>query len=415
MTTPHDLPPKPAATAYRAGLVATASLLAAAVLAACQPAIAPASAAPARAAPAALAVLVAPVLERTIEQPVTQVGRVEASRRVELRPRVAGHVDAVLFNEGERVRAGQPLFRIDPRPFDAAVSRARADLAMAQSREMLARNEFERAQRLAADNAIAAEELERRRAAFAESRARSEAADAALRTAALDLEFSVVRAPIDGRIGRALVTAGNVVAAGAAQPPLATLVATAPLHVHFDVADPSTLERLGAGRGKADWRARVLDARSGRELAVAPVDFSDNEMAPGAGTLRLRARIDHPDAQLVPGQFVRTQLTTGEATSALLVQDKAVGTDQGRRFVLVVDDGGAVEYRPVTLGALHGGLRIVTSGLKAGERIVVSGLMRARPGMTVQPQMTDMTAAPAAQAARAEPAAPGAASKPAHS
>jgi multidrug efflux system membrane fusion protein len=163
------------------------------------------------------------------------------------------------------------------------------------------------------------------------------------------------------------------------------------------------LERLGGNRNTTKWRARVLDARTGRELAIAPIDFADNEMVAGTGTLRLRARIEDAGAQLVPGQFVRAQLVTGDAEATLLVQDKAIGTDQGRRYVLVVNDQQAVEYRPVTLGALHDGLRVVSSGLKPGERVVVSGLMRIRPGITVQPQSVAMDAAPAAQAAASKP------------
>lgn len=398
-----DLLPPPSATARSARgapFVAAAALLSAAALVACQPAVAPAAAAPG-AAPPAPVVTAATVIERRLEQATTHVGRIEPAQRVELRPRVSGHVEAVLFKEGELVQAGQPLFRIDPRPFDAALARVRAELALARSRETLARSEAERARRLAAEQALSTEEHERRSAALAEAQARSAAADAALQAAALDREFAVVRAPISGRIGRALVTAGNAVAAGPAQAPLATLVATAPLHVHVDVSDPATLQQLGSRRSLAEWRLRVLNPGTGQALAVAPVDFSDNEVAPGAGTLRLRARIDQPAPQLLPGQFVRAQLATGAAAPVLLVQDKAIGTDQGRRYVLVVDDQQALQYRPVTLGPLHGELRVVSAGLKAGERIVVSGLMRARPGMTVQAQMTAMDAAPAAQAAAA--------------
>jgi RND family efflux transporter MFP subunit len=317
---------------------------------------------------------------------------------------VAGHIEAVLFKEGDLVRAGQPLFRIDTRPFDAALERAAAESRLADARVTLTRGEAERAQGLAADQAISAEELERRVAAFAEAQARRAAAQAALQSASLDREFALVSAPIAGRIGRALVTAGNYVGAGAAQAPLATLVSTTPLHLHFDVAEPAVLERLGSRRDIAAWRARVLDARTGRELAMAPIDFADNEIASSAGTLRLRARIDDAGTQLVPGQFVRAQLVTGAAQPALLVSDKAVGTDQGRRYVLVVNDQQAVEYRAVTVGALHDGLRIVTAGLQPGERIVVSGLMRIRPGITVQPQTTAMDAIPAAQAAASKPA-----------
>ncbi|MCW5658805.1 MAG: efflux RND transporter periplasmic adaptor subunit [Burkholderiaceae bacterium] len=390
--------------AARIASVAAVSLLAAAVLVACEPAVAPASAATSSAAPPAPTVVVAPVLQRAVEQASTHVGRIESSQRVELRPRVAGHIDAVLFKEGDIVRAGQPLFRIDTRPFDTALERARAELRLADARVALTRGEAERARQLAAEQAIAAEELERRAAAYAESQARSAAAQAAVQAAMLDREFALVRAPISGRIGRALVTTGNYVSAGASQAPLATLVSVSPLHLHFDVAEPALLERLGTARDTSKWRARVLDARSGRELGIAPIDFADNEVAGGAGTLRLRARLDGANVQLMPGQFVRAQLVTGDASPALFVQDKAIGTDQGRRYVLVVNEKDAVEYRPVTVGALHDGLRVITSGLRAGERVVVSGLMRARPGVTVQPQATAMDAPPAAQAAASKPA-----------
>ena len=398
MTIPAS-PPGPAfASIQRVALVATFSVIAAAVLAACQPVVGPASATAVQTPPPAPSVAVAPVIQRDIEPTLVQVGRVESSQRVELRPRVAGHIEAVLFKEGDLVRTGQPLFRIDPRPFDAALQRARAELALAQARTTLARSDAERAERLAAEQAIAKEELERRNAAYAEAQARNAAAEAAVKTAALDREFAVIHAPISGRIGRAFVTAGNYVGVGGAQPSLATLVATSPLHVHFDVAEPSVLERLAAGRNTASWRTRVLDARTGQELALAPIDFTDNEMVAGAGTLRLRARVDSPDSRLVPGQFVRAQLLTGTAQPALLVQDKAIGTDQGRRYVLVVDAQGSVEYRPILVGAMHDDLRIVSAGLKAGERVVVSGLLRVRPGMTVQPHPAAGDTAPAAQA-----------------
>jgi RND family efflux transporter MFP subunit len=382
-------------------IVVASSLIAAAVLVACQPVVSPASAT--AAPPPAPTVMVAPVLERAVDQAVTHVGRVEAAQRVEIRPRVAGHVDAVLFREGEVVRAGQPLFRIDTRPFDAALDRARAEFKLTKAREALARGEAERAQRLVAEDAISAEEFERRAAALAEAQARSAAAQAAVQSAALDREFAVIQAPIGGRIGRALVTAGNYVGAGAMQPPLATLVATAPLHVHFDVADPALLQRLASDRTTAKWRAKVLDARTGQQLTLAPIDFADNEIVAGVGTMRLRARVDSATTTLVPGQFVRAQLTTGEAQDALLVQDKAIGTEQGQRFVLVVKPDQQVEHRRVSVGALHGDLRVITSGLKAGERIVVSGLMRTRPGMKVQPQAVAMDAVAAPQAAASQP------------
>ena len=368
------------------------AILAAAVLVACQPALPDANAA-AAAAPEATeppSVPVARVVQSHLESTHTQVARVEPAQRVELQPRVAGPVEAVLFREGDLVRAGQPLFQIDPRPFDAALARARAELKLAQAREALTASEGERAKVMHADRAIAVEEFDRRVSAHAEAQARRAAAEAALQTAALDRDFTLVRAPISGRIGRALVAAGNFVAAGSAATPLASIVSIAPLHVHFDVSDRGVLERLAADRGTGamkGWKAHILDADGRRELAEAPVDFADHSIEAATGTLRLRARVDAPHPHLIPGQFVRIQLATGQSEPALLVPDKAIGTDQGRRFVLVVGGDGQVAYRPVNVGAGHGEHRIVTDGLKAGEQVIVSGLMRVRPGMTVRPQV----------------------------
>jgi RND family efflux transporter MFP subunit len=379
----------------RTALSAALSLVAAATIVACQPVAGTAQASTAGAPPAP-SVTVAAVQQRSMEQHTAQVGRVEAAQRVDIRPRVAGHVDAVLFREGELVRAGQPLFRIDTRPFDLALVRAQADLQLARAKESLARGEADRAQRLAKDQAIAAEEVERRVAAFAEAQARTAAAQAAADAAALDRQFAIVTAPVAGRIGRAMVTAGNYVQAGGAQAPLATLTAVAPLHIHFDIGDAALVARLAAERKPGRWHARILDPQGGALLGTAPVDFVDNEMASQAGTLRLRARVDQPSASLVPGQFVRVQLS-GAAQDTLLVPEQALGTDQGQRYVLVVSPGNDVEYRPVQLGARHGEQRAVNAGVKAGEKVIVSGLMRVRPGMKVQPQAADP--APGAPAA----------------
>jgi multidrug efflux system membrane fusion protein len=390
------MPPISTARASYARSAATValSLLAAVTIVACQPAVGTAAAEGTPAAAPLPGVQVAAVQQRAVQPQFAQVGRVEAAQRVEIRPRVAGPIEAVLFREGDVVRAGQPLFRIDPRPFDVAVERARAELQLARAKESLARSEAERAQRLAADQAISAEEVERRTSAHAEAAARSAAAQAALDAAGLDREFAVIRAPMAGRIGRALVTAGNYVAAGAGQP-LATLSATAPLHVYFDVADAALIGQLAARRKPGRWQARVLDAQAGALLATAPVDFIDNEMGGATGTLRLRARIDTPAPGLVPGQFVRVQLA-GAASESLLVPDKAIGIDQGQRFVLVVQPDQQVAYRTVQTGALHGELRAIASGLQPGEQVIVSGLMKIRPGMKVQAQ-----AAPASTQAQA--------------
>jgi multidrug efflux system membrane fusion protein len=305
----------------------------------------------------------------------------------------------VLFREGDVVAAGQPLFHIDARTYEAAVSRATADVQLARVRESLTRDEAERARILASERAIADEEAQRRQAAHAEAQARLAAAEAALQTAQLDREFTVVRAPIAGRIGRALVTSGNMVSAGPAQAPLATLVATTPLHVHFDVAERAVVDQLAALRARHGGQVQVLDAEGRRVLARAPIDFADHSIEAGTGTLRLRARVDAPPPQLVPGGFARVQLTTGKAQPTLLVPDKAIGTDQASRYVLVVGTDGKVEYRAVHVGAQRGELRVVESGVKVGEQVIVAGLMRVRPGMTVQAQPAAAVAERAAQAA----------------
>lgn len=394
---PNPNPAAPRAALPRTIAVAALAAAAAAFLVACQPVVPDAFAA---AAPAeAPSVPVARVVRSDIEPAAVQVARIEAAERVEIRPRVAGPVEAVLFREGEIVRAGQPLFQIDPRPFDAALARARADLQLARARETLTASEAERARQMQAEQAIAAEERERREAAHAEAQARRAAAEAAVQSAQLDREFTLVRAPIGGRIGRALVTAGNAVAAGPAAPALATLVSTSPLHVHFDVSDAAVLHRLGAPGTARHWKARLLDNDGRRELLQAPIDFADHSIDASTGTLRLRARIDAPPPSLMPGQYLRVQLLTGQTQAALMVPDKAIGTDQGQRYVLVVGADGVVEYRAVTLGAAHGAHRLVTGGLREGEQVIVSGLMRVRPGMTVRAQ-------PGADASQAQASAP---------
>ncbi len=376
--------------------VGSLGVIAVSLLAGCQPAVQdmPTAKTAVQAAPT---VPVARALSVTVDAGPMQVARVEAAQQVELQARVSGPINAVLFREGDVVRAGQPLFQIDPRTYDAAVARARSEVELTRAREILTSSEVERARQLHADRAIAAEELDRRVAAHAEAQARRAAAEAALQTAQLERDFTLVHSPIDGRIGRALVTTGNFVTAGSNPTALATLVSIAPLHVHIDVADQGLFDRLGDGQGAKGWRARIFDADGQRELAQAPIDFMNHSIDAATGTVRLRARIDAPSSRLMPGQYVRVQITTGAAVPVLLVPDKAIGTDQGHRFVLVVNDAGQVEYRQIGVGSVQGDYRVVTNGLKAGEQVVVSGLMRVRPGMTVKPMNTDE---PASQAQR---------------
>lgn len=393
---PSSSRPRAERASFAKSAVALAlSLLAAAAIVGCQPGVGQANAQSAGTQPAPT-VTVAAAQQQSVAPQFAQVGRVEPAQRVEIRPRVGGHIEAVLFKEGEVVRAGQPLFRIDTRPFDVALQRARADVQLTQAKETLARSEAERAQRLARDNAISAEEVERRTAAHAEAAARTAAAQAEMQSAALNREFATITAPFTGRIGRALVTAGNYVTAGAAQP-LATLTSVAPLHVYFEIGDPALVRDVAARAKAARWQAQILDAQGGALLASAPVDFVDNEMAGQTGTLRLRARIDKPVEGLLPGQFVRVSLA-GAPQPSVVVPEQAIASDQGRPFVLVVNAQQQVEYRSVQLGAAQGEQRVITEGLAAGDSVIVSGLMKIRPGMKVLPQ-------PAATPAQAQGAA----------
>lgn len=341
--------------------------------------------------PTGVPVQAAEVIYKPVELKTVHTGRIEAAERVELRPRVSGYVDAVLYREGGVVKAGQKLFRIDSRPFEAALMRARAELARAEARANVAGSEAARAERLFALNAISGEERERRQATHAEAQAQAEAARAGVRMAELDLEFASVTAPVSGRAGRAMVTKGNFVAAGSQQAPLTTLTSVDPIHVYFDIGE-GPLAALAATMGtrKPGWRVRVLGEDLQSELATGTVDFTDNEIARGSGTLRLRARLANPRGALLPGMFVRVELGTGERRQAILVDEKAIGTDQGQRHVLVVREDRLLEYRPVKVGAMVEGLRVIEAGLKPGESIVVNGLTRVRPGTLVAAQTVPM-------------------------
>lgn len=382
----------PGSTRFLSLLRAPAIGVAAALLSACQPAVQEAQAEEA-AASALMEAPVARVVRSEVGVGWTHIARVEAAERVDLQARVAGVVEAVLFREGDVVRAGQPLFQIDPRPFDAAVAQARAGVLLARAQEQLAASEAARARQMHADQAMATEEMERRVAGHDEAQARRAAAEAALQAALLNREFTQVKAPITGRIGRALVTKGNFVTAGTNATPLASIVATTPVHIHFDVSDRTVLSQVAADRRLRGWSVQVLDADGHPMPGTVPVDFTDHSIESATGTLRLRARIEASSAALLPGQYVRVRLMNPRQEPALLVPDQAIGTDQGHRYVLVVNDEGRVEYRAVTLGALHHPHRIVTSGLRAGEQVIVSGLMRVRPGMTVSPKPVDASSA----------------------
>ena len=352
-----------------------------------------------QAAPPPPQVTVASVIERSVTEWDEFTGRLQAVDSVEVRPRVSGLISAVRFDEGAMVHRGDPLFQIDARPFQAEVDRLRAEVARAKATAQRADSELRRAELLRAENAIAREEHDRRAAFAQESAAQTAAVEAALRSAELSLEFTQVTAPIDGRVGRAIVTEGNLVSSGPGEATLlTTVVSLDPVHAYFDADEQIFLKYSGAAGGKGtSLRSRssqlpiqmALSSDEGFPRA-GHMDFLDNQLDGTKGTIRGRAVFRNSDGQLTPGLFVRLRLAGTAAYRGLLVQDRAVGTDLSKTFVYVVGPKNDVQYRAVTLGPIVDGLRVVRSGLEAGESVIVNGLQRVRPGAQVTPVVEPM-------------------------
>jgi multidrug efflux system membrane fusion protein len=348
--------------------------------------------------PAPPEVTVAHVISREVTEWDEFTGRLQAVDTVDLRPRVSGYVAAVRFDEGAIVRRGDLLFQIDPRPFQAEVDRLRAELARARATVQRADSELRRAERLSAENAIASEEHDRRASFAQESAAQVAAVEAALRAAELNLEFTQVASPIDGRVGRAIVTEGNLVSSGpGAATLLTTVVSLDPVYAYFD-ADEQIFLKYTARSG-SDPRSHRRSEELPIRMALANdegfprqgrLDFLDNQLDGSTGTIRGRAVFRNADGRLTPGLFVRLRLAGTGSYDGLLIQDRAVGTDLSKKFVYVVGPKHEIEYRTVTLGPLVDGLRVVRTGLTAGEPIVINGLQRVRPGAQVTPVLVDM-------------------------
>jgi membrane fusion protein, multidrug efflux system len=338
-------------------------------------------------------VTVANVLSRDVTEWDEFTGRLQAVDSVEVRPRVSGLVAAVRFHEGAIVRKGDLLFQIDPRPFQAEVDRLRAELSRTRATGQRADTELQRAERLRAENAISKEEHDRRSAFAQESTAQSAAVEAALRAAELNLEFTQVISPISGRVGRAIVTEGNLVSSGPGEATLlTTVVSLDPVYAYFD-ADEQVFLKYTAGqkaRRAADFPIRMALANDEGFPRVGQMDFLDNQLDPATGTIRARAVFRNSDGQLTPGLFVRLRLAGTGSYQGVLIQDRAVGTDLSKKFVYVVGPKHDIQYRAVTLGPIVDGLRVVRSGLKAGEPVVVNGLQRVRPGVEVTPVLEAM-------------------------
>ncbi|KQR72875.1 efflux RND transporter periplasmic adaptor subunit [Rhizobium sp. Leaf341] len=347
----------------------------------------------AAAAPQAVPVTVATVEARNVATWQTFSGRLEAVGRVQIRPRVAGAVQSVAFREGALVKAGDLLVTIDPEPYQAAVAQAEGQVASAEARLAYASTELDRGERLTTKNVLSDSDLAQRRSAKAEALAALQSAKASLHVAQLDLGYTEVRAPISGRVGRREITEGNLVAAGSGSPVLTTLVSIDPIYASFDVTEDlvrRTLAQLGHDTSGAPDLSRIpveLATGAGEGTAVhGQLQWIDNEVNAQSGTVRVRAVFDNPGGRLLPGQFVRIRMGDPAPENRLMISEKAVGTDQDKKFVFVVDPQNTIVYRQIELGTTVDGQRIVEKGLTAGDRIVVNGLQRVRPGALVDPQ-----------------------------
>lgn len=350
---------------------------------------------------------VAEVVTRNVAPSVEFTGHTEATRTVDLRPRVGGAIVSVSVPEGGLVRPGDLLFQIDARPFQVALDAAKAQLQQAIALLDQAEIDFKRAEALAPNGTVSRKTFDDARAALRQRKAQVEIVKAAIAAAELDLSFTRVTAPIAGRVDRVLVTEGNLVTGGnaGAATLLTTIVSTDPLYVYFDIDEATYLEFAARGRasvteGEAD-RLSVkvgLMTDNGHPL-VGELDFLGNRIDRGTGTIRARAIVQNYDDRLAPGLFVRVKLVTAEPTQTVLIDEQAIAVDQGRRYVLVLGAENKAEYRPIELGPMIDGMRVISAGLKSGEKIIIKGLVR--PGMEVDPQIVPMLSNQQGEAAQA--------------
>ncbi len=349
--------------------------------------------------PQGVPVSVALVESRDLVPWDTYSGRLEAVEHVAVRARVAGQVQAVHFREGGLVQAGDVLVTLDPAPYAVETARARAEVTSAEARVAFTQREYDRAVQLAATGNIPRSTLDSRLNAHAEAKAALDVAKAALDRARLDQDYTEVRAPVSGRVGKAEVTVGNLVSTGAGAPVLTTLVSVDPIYAAFDADEEGVMEALSALRRAVPTgplpveRIPVRMTVPGLEDAAAVtghVQMIDNTVNASSGTVRVRAVFDNPDGLLMPGQFARLSMGRPEAERMLLVSDRAVGTDQDKKYVMVVDPENRADYRAVTLGERADGLRVVTGGLSEGDRVIVNGLQRVRPGALTAPDIVSM-------------------------
>ena len=339
---------------------------------------------------------VSPVVEKDVVDFFETTGRTAAVDSVDIRARVSGYLVKVNFKDGDQVEKGDVLFEIDPRPFEAQEQQAEGELARWEAQKKKAEADLARNQRLAPTGAASQKELDAAIASKGTADAEIVAARGRLDQARLNVEFAKVTAPVKGRVSKANITVGNLVEASTL---LTTVVSTDPMWMYYDI-DERTVLQYRANYRTAHGGRDVKDARDldiPVEIGLAnedgyprkgKLDFIDNRVEPTTGTMLARAVFDNSDGGLTPGLFVRVRLPLGDPARSLLVNERAIGTDQGTKYVLVVNDQNVVEFRPVKLGPTSEGMRVVREGVKAGERVISAGLQRARPGITVKPQET---------------------------
>ena len=381
-----------------AGLGLAASVSAAAIFFEL-PMSATATAASAPAQAPAVPVTVAVVASRDVTNWEQFSGRLEAVDRVQVRSRVAGAVQSVHFREGALVKAGDLLFTIDPAPYQAAVSQAEGQVASAEAKVNLSQIELERGRRLSDNKTISQSDMDQRQNAFTEAQAGLRTAQAALHSAQLELGYTEVRAPVAGRVGKFEITVGNLVAAGSTSPALTTLVSVDPIYASFNASEEmvaKALAQLPAGDGAVPAIEQVpvevgTLADQGTPIK-GKLQLIDNQVDAASGTIGVRAVFDNPGGKLIPGQFVRVRMGQPKAENKVQNSERAIGTAQDKKFVFVVDAENKLSYRPVQLGIAAEGERVVESGLAVGDKIVVNGLQRIRPGAVVVPQMEEKVA-----------------------
>ena len=337
-------------------------------------------------------ITMAAVIEKDVTEWTEFAGRVQAVDDVEVKPKVSGTIEKVHFQDGAQVQKGDVLFTIDPRPYQAEYDRQIGAVSAAESALTNAKQEIARAKNLMQSKAISKREYDERASTLRIADGNFKAAKGALDATKLNMEYTKVVAPISGKVSRAEITEGNIVNAGGNAPGLTRIVALSPIYISFDVDEQTFLSNIQNYPAEALKQIPVQVGLANQTDTPIPATIHsfDNQLNVSSGTIRVRAINENADGKLVPGLFARVKLGTPKAESHILINEKAIGTDQSKKYVFVVNAQNMAEYHEVTLGSVVDGLRVVRSGLKAGDRVIVNGLMRVRPGAPVTPEMVDM-------------------------